>query len=368
MKVYLDKNKNYYKANLHCHSRYSDGRATREEIKEQYKAHGYSAVAFTDHEHTIGTEGLSDDEFVAIVGCELAVIGPKCDVNSPEPSPKAVHMCFYAKDPSNTLTPCFNEEKDSYFYKYKELRHIVRQLVKHDGNYERVYSHECINEMIRIGHEKGFLVSYNHPAWSLENAFDYLGYDGFDFVEIHNSACEVLLGLPSAELVYNDMLHAGKKIYCTAADDNHNGAGFEGPRSDSFSSWVMINAEKLDYASLMNGLENGDFYASTGPEIYSLTVEDDLCVHVTFSPDVYRASIITQGRGSSAKYDFENNTAVFKITPKDVSFRIRLEDKCGKKAYTQLYDIPEDITAEVRRIAEEKAAAEKAATQAAEKA
>ena len=111
----------------------------------------------------------------------------------------------------------------------------------------------------------------------------------------------------------------------------------------------------------MNGLENGDFYASTGPEIYSLTVEDDLCIHVTFSPDVYRASIISQGRGSAAKYDFENNTAVFKIAPKDVSFRIRLEDKCGKKAYTQLYDIPEDITAEVRRIAEEKAAAEKAA-------
>ncbi len=364
MKVYLDKNKNYYKANLHCHSRYSDGRATREEIKEQYKAHGYSAVAFTDHEHTIGTEGLSDDEFIAIVGCELAVVGPECDLQSPSPSTKQVHMCFYAKDPSNTLTPCYNEERDVRFYKYEDVRH----LVTHEDNYNRVHTHEGINEMIRIGHEKGFLVSFNHPAWSLQNGNDYLGYEGFDFVEVHNSACEVVLGLPSAEIVYNEMLHAGKRIYCSAADDNHNGAGFEGPRSDSFSSWVMINAEKLDYASLMNGLENGDFYASTGPEIYSLTVEDDLCVHVTFSPDVYRASIITQGRGSSAKYDFENNTAVFKIAPKDVSFRIRLEDKCGKKAYTQLYDIPEDITAEVRRIAEEKAAAEKAAKQAAKKA
>ncbi len=43
MKIYLDPNKNYYKANLHCHTRASDGRAAPETVKEEYKKRGYSA-------------------------------------------------------------------------------------------------------------------------------------------------------------------------------------------------------------------------------------------------------------------------------------------------------------------------------------
>ena len=37
----------YYRANLHCHSTVSDGKKTPEELKEFYRSHGYSAVAFT---------------------------------------------------------------------------------------------------------------------------------------------------------------------------------------------------------------------------------------------------------------------------------------------------------------------------------
>ena len=35
-------NGNFYKANLHCHSVYSDGKLTVEELKERYKEKGYS--------------------------------------------------------------------------------------------------------------------------------------------------------------------------------------------------------------------------------------------------------------------------------------------------------------------------------------
>ena len=40
----------FYKANLHCHTDLSDGFLTPEEVKALYKAHGYSIVAFTDHD------------------------------------------------------------------------------------------------------------------------------------------------------------------------------------------------------------------------------------------------------------------------------------------------------------------------------
>ena len=361
MKVYLDKNKNYYKANLHCHSRYSDGRATREEIKEQYKAHGYSAVAFTDHEHSIDTSLLTDDEFVAILGCEHGIYGKKIDTDSPLPSGSQLHMCLYAKDPTNLLTPCYSASRD--YYKFEDVRHLV---VKDTDNYPRVYSAEGVNEMIRKAHEQGFLVSYNHATWSLETAQEFLDYEGFDFVEIYNTGCDKT-GFPSTEFVFDEMMKAGKRIHGICADDNHNIFGFDTERSDSFGGWVMINAEKLDYASLMNGLEKGEFYASTGPEIYSITVEDDLTVKVEFSPAV-RAVILTQGRRTAPSYTGAEGKASFKLYPQDVRFRIRIDDANGKSAYSQIYDIPEDIISEVRRIAKEKAAAEKAAKEAAEKA
>ena len=37
------------KVGLHIHTSNSDGRATPEESAEIYKAHGYDAIAFTDH-------------------------------------------------------------------------------------------------------------------------------------------------------------------------------------------------------------------------------------------------------------------------------------------------------------------------------
>ena len=361
MKVYLDSSKNYYKANLHCHSRYSDGRATREDIKREYLKRGYSAVAFTDHEHTIDPSELTDENFIAICGCELSVGGgPKVDPYAPYPSGKCVHMCLYAKDPENHLTPCYSEKQD--YYKFEDVRHLVVS----EGDYTRVYSPEGVNEIVRIAHEKGFLVSYNHASWSLEDARDYLAYDGFDFVELHNTGC-VVIGHPNEEYVYTNMLRDGKKIYCIATDDNHNAYGFEGDRTDSFGGWVMINAEKLGYRELMDALEAGDFYASTGPEIYSLSVEDDMTVKVTFS-EARRAVIITQGRRTTSTFDVADGTASFKIHPRDVYFRIRIDDGHGHSAYTQLYEIPEDIRARVAEIAAEKEAAEKAAREAAEKA
>ena len=40
-KIYLLPNTPKYKANLHCHTTFSDGAFTPEKIKEIYKAHGY---------------------------------------------------------------------------------------------------------------------------------------------------------------------------------------------------------------------------------------------------------------------------------------------------------------------------------------
>ena len=340
MKVYLDPEKNYYKANLHCHTRYSDGRAAREAVKEEYKKRGYSAVAFTDHEHLINSKDLSDEDFVAITGVELSVTGPKVDTYGPLPSAKQLHFNLYAKDPDCDITPFYSERRDSY--KFEDVSHLVKPFLP----MEREYSAESVNEMVKKAHEAGFLVSYNHPNWSLQTAEDYLSYEGFDFIEVHNTGC-VLSGHHDDEGAFDNMMKAGKRIAPVATDDNHNAYGFDSHLTDSFGGFVMIGAERLGYRELMDSLEAGDFYASTGPEIHSIILDDsgeEGVIRVKCSP-AKAVFLITQGRrnGRVMAKDGERITvADLKIYPQDIRFRIRVDDGEGHSAYSRIYDIPED--------------------------
>ena len=331
MKILLDNKKNFYKANLHCHSTYSDGRRTVAELKEAYMAQGYSIIAFTDHEHIIDNSHLTDENFLAITACELAVKEDPCQSTLKNYHLKTTHLNFYALDPHNTLTPCYSSIYDKQFVK-DDYRHLIR----FEKEYERSYTPECINEMIKIGNEKGFLVSYNHPSWSLENMSIYGQYTGVFAVEIYNHAC-FKTGLNDDEHVYDDFLRQGKRVYCTACDDNHNIAPFDDTQNDSFGGWVCINAEKLEYATVMDALQKGNFYASTGPQIFSLTQEGDK-VRIKTS-ESRSISISTFGRRAVTFYEDKEplTEAEFTLHETDRYFRIRVTDKSGHSAYTQAY-------------------------------
>lgn len=65
-KQYLIPPMRQYKANLHTHSRVSDGSFTPVEVKEMYKSAGYSIVAMTDHNIVADHSELSDEEFLTL--------------------------------------------------------------------------------------------------------------------------------------------------------------------------------------------------------------------------------------------------------------------------------------------------------------
>ena len=183
-KILLDENKNFYKANLHCHSTKSDGNMTVEEIKDHYMKNGYSVIAFTDHEHLIDNSYLTDDKFLAITSCEIAIKEIQSLSTMTKRDMKVCHLNLYAKESSNIDTPCYNSVYDHF------VNDEIKDIIVHNcGEYQREYSPEKINEIIKIANEKGFLVSYNHPRWSLENAVDYLKYEGLWAVEIYNNEC-----------------------------------------------------------------------------------------------------------------------------------------------------------------------------------
>lgn len=337
MKKYLlPEGGQFYKANLHCHTTLSDGKCTPEEIKEAYKAHGYSVVAFTDHDILVPHPELSDEDFIPLNGFEVE-INKKCDR---WPETKTCHICFIAKDPENFTQPCYNE---AYLFGNAPSN---KHLVKFDENeppYKREYSPEGVSDIMKKCRDKGFFVTYNHPTWSLERYPDYIGYEGMHAMEIVNFGC-VSTGFEEYNSrVYEDFLQTGKRIFATATDDNHNYAPFDSSYSDSFGGFTMIKAEKLDYKSITDALFAGNFYASMGPEIYELWYEDD-CVHIICS-DAVKIELNTCLRANRVYYNKNVgetvNEAIFKIDPKEIYFRITVYDKEGKRASTNAYFLDE---------------------------
>ena len=336
MKKYLlDPGKHYYKGNMHCHSNLSDGFFTPEELKKIYKEQGYSFLAVTDHEFFVNHSDLDDENFITITSAEYAI------KQFPEQSTlknfnmKVCHLNFYAKEQGNDFCVRYNSVYDHY--SSPELKAGFKLPETEEP---RVYGAEGINKLIADANENGFFVCYNHPRWSLENYGDYAGYDGLWGVEVYNNACMVG-GLYDYDInVLDDMLRDGKRVFASCGDDNHN-TKEEARTLHSFGAFVMVNTEKLSYASIIEALLAGEFYSSQGPVIDELYVEDGK-VYIKCS-DAKRISYSTKGRRSKAvnAVDGYVNEAVFEIKDTDEYFRIDIIDAEGRHANTQAYYLNE---------------------------
>ncbi len=337
MKTYLlPKDGNFYKANLHMHTVISDGSMTPEETKEEYKKRGYSVVAFTDHEALVPHPELTDGEFVAITSYEIATnFGP---TEGGFPFEQTYHMNLYAKDPAKNLSPVFTMSRLWPPHAEKYLSEEAKAV-----EWPREYGAESLNALIARAKEDGFLVCYNHPNWSLQDYRDYKDLKGLWGVECYNTGC-VRAGYPDTMQPIDDLLHLGEKVFPVAADDAH--AGKE-TLHDCFGGYVMIKAEALEYGKIMDALEKGDFYASSGPAIEELSLEDGL-LHVKTSPAA-KIEVITErrvrwcsrGEGlTEAVFDLSDYMAESgKVAEKRLPayFRVNVYDETGEEAHTRAF-------------------------------
>ena len=332
-KFLLPENGNFYKANLHCHSNISDGALSPEELKKIYTEKGYSIIAYTDHDIMLPHHDLTDENFLALTGFEMEFN----EWNKPEFAvTKTAHFCFIALSPDQRKQP--NRPHDGYLF--GNAKNYVDQ-VKYDEShtdYERSFSPECVNDMIRMGRENGFFVTYNHPTWSQEDYNDYMAYKNFNAMEICNYS-SYSLGYPEYnERVYDDMLRGGERLYCIGADDNHNRHPEASGLWDSFGAFTMIKAENLEYETITEALVNGHFYASQGPKIHELWFEDGQ-LHVTCSG----AARITMTAGRRKAYVTYSHmgepveAASFPVAPEDNYVRITVTDARGYHANTNAY-------------------------------
>lgn len=330
MKQYLlPQTGSFFKANLHCHTTMSDGALTPEEIKKIYAQQGYSIVAYTDHELLFPQNHLTDDTFLALNGLEHDVN----DMTEPVVAKRHVcHFCCIALEPDNHMTPL--PDKSRFFAGNLKNLHLIKPVPGTEGSHQ-IYTPEAISHLMETVRSYGFFVTYNHPHWSLETADTFCQYHGMDAMEIANNACITMGYEDYNPQAYDALLQSNHRIFCVADDDNHN----KPERNwDSFGCWTMIKADRLEYRTITRALQDGHFYASQGPEIYELWVEDQT-VHITCSEavSIHFTTAQRHRQRTLASKGSIITSASFPLDPNDGYVRVTVTDRNGKNANTNAY-------------------------------
>lgn len=237
---------NLYKANLHCHTTVSDGDFSPAKIKDFYKSRGYHAVAYTDHQICMPHPELNDDDFVALTGIEIAYGIRKST---------SIHACGIARNPETTL---------------QHLNTIENDIEK-------------LNDGIRLLQEKDFITTLNHPRWSGISTADIAAIQGFSNMEVVNGYERILDGYGDSSACYEEALRAGRKILPFATDDAHHASIPDAPGHEFFQGFTVLKAPQLTYEALITAMDTGAFFASTGPMIENLWLEDGI-LHLECSP------------------------------------------------------------------------------------
>lgn len=237
---------NLYKANLHCHSTVSDGDFSPAQIKDFYKSRGYHAVAFTDHQVCLPHPELNEADFVALTGIEIAYGIRKST---------SIHACGISRNPETVLQHPNTIEND------------IGKL----------------NEGIHFLNSQNFITTLNHPRWSGISTAEIAAIQGFSNMEVVNGYELMVDGYGDSSACFEEALRAGRRILPLAADDSHHASAPGCPGYEFFQGFTVLKAPCLSYESLITALDSGAFFASTGPMIENLWLENGI-LHLECSP------------------------------------------------------------------------------------
>jgi hypothetical protein len=228
----------WFKGCLHVHSTASDGDLTPREVINWYRQRGYHFLAFADHGVLSEPESYGAS-FITLSGIELEGIDPQSGL---------YHIVgLGAQSPVEPLA----------------LRPLPLQ--------------EAVNRL----RAAGALVVHAHPYWSGQMSKDLLGLTGSLALEIYNGGCEVDDAKGFSTVHWDDLLSAGCRLWGVAVDDAHWRAGSR----DAGLGWVWVKAADLNQAAILQALEEGSFYASSGPRILDMYLDEhDDWAHVRCTP------------------------------------------------------------------------------------
>ncbi len=292
----------WFKGVTHTHARAGESDSSVEQAARWYKDNGYQFLVITDHSVITFPDSLyalTDSTFLPIPGEEIIGYGNRVDFEI------------------NALN----------------IRHAVPPL--HDGTVPGALQ-KCVDAVRR----ENAVPVINHPnyKWRLDgNAL--LGVRDCGLFELYNgfpgTHGEGDDGHPGLESVWDFLLTSGKRMYAIAADDAHAYRSFTPELSNPGRGWVMVRSRRLDAKEIMQNLESGLFYSSTGVELEDIRIKPtqiEIVIRKTGNSECTTEFI---GSGGKRLLTVKSNPAVYNLSRDDAYVRAKITDANGHCAWIQ---------------------------------
>lgn len=295
----------WYKGNTHTHTLNSDGDSHPDDVVKWYRSHGYQFVMLTDHNVLTSVEGLNalhglDARFLVIRGEEV----------TDRFGGKPLHI--------NALDPS--------------------RLISAQGGTSAV---DVVQRNVQAIRAADGIPHVNHPSfgWAL-TADELAQVRDLKLFEIFNGHPQVNNegggGVPSLEAMWDQILSRGVLLYGLAVDDAHHFKRHDDrTASRPGKGWVYVRADTLTPRAIVEALERGDFYSSTGVELNDYVVTDStmtLTVRETVWSK-YRIQFI--GRNGALLQESLESPATYRILGNEGYVRARVLESNGERAWTQ---------------------------------
>jgi len=290
----------WYQGNLHTHSLWSDGDDYLEMIALWYKDHDYDFLCFTDHNVLPDHQRWSD--VLKNKGKQQAYDKLKARFPDGWTDERTVdnrlevrlktfdEVSHKIAEPGKFLLIQGEEISDRFELVPIHLNATnIQQMIPPLGG-ESVYDtmQNNVNAVIAQRERTGepIFVHLNHPNFYYAvTAEDLMRVRGENFFEVYN-------GHPSVRNA-GDETHASTEriwdiilterlariglpmMYALATDDGHSYHRIPSRDSEPGRGWVMVLADELSPAALIEAMESGRFYASSGVSFAQVTSSPD---------------------------------------------------------------------------------------------
>ncbi len=295
----------WYKGNTHTHTLNSDGDSAPDEVARWYREHGYQFLVLSDHNFLTNPDGLN-----AILGASEQFLLIKGEEVTDRSGLKPIHI--------NGLDVSHFVEPQHGATVLEVVQRTVDAIRKADG----------------VPH-------INHPNFGWAITADELKAVEHDrLFEIYNGHHQVNNlgggGVPGMEEVWDRILSSGKLIYGLADDDAHT---FKQPGNPNVPGpgrgWVFVRADHLAPRPIVEALDRGDFYASTGVELfdYQVTAATITITIKTEPSSKYRVQFI--GKDGHVLSEAIASPAVYTFKGDELYVRAKVIESNGRLAWTQ---------------------------------
>ena len=367
--------KQWFKGNLHTHSYWSDGDEFPEVIMDWYKSNGYQFIALSDHNTlaegdkwvVISKDSIYQNAFKDYLeNYGLGWVKYKVDSSNQIQVKLKTYGEYKGRfeEKGNFLIIQSEEVSDHFDDKplHMNVTNIQKKINPQGGNSVVEVLQNNIDAVIKQRDELNtpMIPHVNHPnfghAISLE---DMIALRNEKYFEVYN-------GHPSVNNS-GDSLHLSTErmwdliniayiennqhlMYGLATDDSHHYHVKGSKWSNAGRGWIMVHADSLNPGSIIEAMETGQFYASTGVELKDLIFDKNkLSVEVEKESGItYKFSFIGCKKGETEpeifmsfegdKASFELNNEILYVRCKITSskkHRNPIEDLLFETAWTQ---------------------------------